>query len=46
VKDRYINGIELKTQNEPTHLIFDKGAKTIHWKKRAFSTNGVRSTGG
>jgi hypothetical protein len=24
------------------HLIFDKGAKTIHWKK-TFSTNGAGS---
>jgi hypothetical protein len=27
------------------HLIFDKGAKTIQWKK-AFSRNGAGSTGG
>jgi hypothetical protein len=27
------------------HLIFDKGAKTIQWKKE-FSTNGASSTGG
>jgi hypothetical protein len=28
-------------------LIFDKGAKTIQWKKKtAFSTNGAGSTGG
>jgi hypothetical protein len=27
------------------HLIFDKGAKTIQWKK-AFSTNGSGSTAG
>jgi hypothetical protein len=28
------------------HLIFDKGAKTIQWKKQtAFSTNGTGSTG-
>jgi hypothetical protein len=26
------------------HLIFDKGAKTIQWKKIAFSTNGAGST--
>jgi hypothetical protein len=26
------------------HLIFDKGAKTIQWKK-AFSINGAGSTG-
>jgi hypothetical protein len=28
-----------------SHLIFDKGAKTIHGKKTAFSTNGVGTTG-
>ena len=28
------------------HLIFDKGAKTIQWKKTAFSTNGAGLTGG
>ena len=28
------------------HLIFDKGAKTIQWKKTAFSTNGADTTGG
>jgi hypothetical protein len=28
------------------HLIFDKGAKTIQWKKAAFSTNGAGSAGG
>jgi hypothetical protein len=28
------------------HLIFYKGAKTIQWKKLAFSTNGVGSAGG
>jgi hypothetical protein len=29
------------------HLIFDKGAKTIQWKKKtAFSTNGAGTTGG
>jgi hypothetical protein len=28
------------------HLILDKGAKTIQWKKKtAFSTNGAGSTG-
>jgi hypothetical protein len=26
-------------------LIFDKGAKTIQWKKTAFSTNGAGTTG-
>jgi hypothetical protein len=28
------------------HLIFDKGAKTIQWKKDSFSTNGAGTTGG
>jgi hypothetical protein len=29
------------------HLIFDKGAKTIQWKKKtAFSTNSAGTTGG
>jgi len=28
-----------------SHLIFDKGGKTIQWKKIAFSTNGACSTG-
>jgi hypothetical protein len=28
----------------PVHLIFDKEAKTIQWKKTAFSTNGAGST--
>jgi hypothetical protein len=28
------------------HLIFDKGAKIIQWKKRAFSTNDADPTGG
>ena len=28
------------------HLIFDKGAKTIQWKKITFSTNGAGSSGG
>jgi hypothetical protein len=27
------------------HLIFDKGAKSIQWKKTAFLTNGAGSTG-
>ena len=27
------------------HLIFDKGAKTIHRKKTIFSTNGAGTTG-
>jgi hypothetical protein len=28
------------------HLIFDKGAKAIQWKKTAFSTHGAGSNGG
>jgi hypothetical protein len=28
------------------HLIFEKEAKTIQWKKEAFSTNGAGTTGG
>ena len=28
------------------HLVFDKRAKTMQWKKIAFSTNGAGSTGG
>ena len=28
------------------HLIFDKGAKTIQWKKTTFSTNGAGTTDG
>ena len=28
------------------HLIFEKGAKTIQWMKKAFSTNGTGTTGG
>jgi hypothetical protein len=28
------------------HLILEKGAKTIQWKKTTFSTNGDGSTGG
>jgi hypothetical protein len=27
------------------HLIFDKGAKTVQWKKTPFSTNGAGTTG-
>jgi hypothetical protein len=34
---------QLKTYS---HLIFDKEAKTIQWKKTAFSTNVAGSTGG
>ena len=28
------------------HLIFDKGAKPIQWKKDTFSKNGAGTTGG
>jgi hypothetical protein len=40
------NRIEDSEMNPHTygHLIFDKGAKTIQWKK-AFSTNGAGTTG-
>jgi hypothetical protein len=42
------NRIEDPEMNPHTygHLIFDKEAKTIKWKKRAFSTNGADLTGG
>jgi hypothetical protein len=42
------NRIEDPVMNSHTygHLIFDKGAKTIQWKKTAFSTNGAGSIGG
>ena len=43
------NRIEDPEMNSHTygHLIFDKGAKTIQWKKKtAFSTNGAGTTGG
>jgi hypothetical protein len=43
------NRIEDPKMNPHTygHMIFDKGAKTIQWKKKpAFSTNGAGSTGG
>jgi hypothetical protein len=42
------NRIEDPEMNPHTygHLIFDKGTKTIQWKKKtAFSTNGAGSTG-
>jgi hypothetical protein len=42
------NRIEDPEMNPHTygHLIFAKGAKTIQWKKAAFSTNGAGTTGG
>jgi hypothetical protein len=42
------NRIEDPEMNSYTysHLIFDKGAKTIQWKKRAFSRNGAGSNVG
>ena len=42
------NRIEDPDMNPQTygHLIFDKGAKTIQWKKTAFSTSGAGTTGG
>jgi hypothetical protein len=42
------NRIEDPEMNPHTygHLIFDKGAKTILWKKIALSTNGAGTTGG
>jgi hypothetical protein len=48
VHDRQVgqwNRIEGPEINPPTyaHLIFDKGAKMIQWKK-AFSTNGAGSS--
>jgi hypothetical protein len=33
--EKLIIGIELKTQNKTTHLIFDKEAKNIQWKKES-----------
>ena len=35
-----------KSPNTYSHLIFDKGAKNIQWKKTAFLTNGAGSIGG
>ena len=42
------NRIEDQEKNTYTygHLTFDKGVKTIQWKKTAFSTNGAATTGG
>jgi hypothetical protein len=42
------NRIEEPEMNPHTygHLIFDKGAKTLQWKKKtSFSTNGAGTTG-
>ena len=41
------NRIKDPERNPHTYgcLIFDKGTKTIHWKKTAFSTNGAGTTG-
>jgi hypothetical protein len=41
------NRIEDPEMNQHTygHLIFDKGARTIKWKKEAFSTNGAGTAG-
>jgi hypothetical protein len=49
-RDRHVdqwNRIEDPGMNAPTdgHLIFDKRAKTIQWKKIAFSTNSAGTTG-
>jgi hypothetical protein len=42
------NRIEYPEINPQTygHLNFEKGAKTIQWKKTAFSINGADTTGG
>jgi hypothetical protein len=43
----HINGRE-DTEISPcsySHLIFDKGAKSIHGRKTVFSTNGAGKTG-
>ena len=41
------NRIEDPAMNPHTygHLIFDKGGKSIQWKKTGFSTNGAGTTG-
>jgi hypothetical protein len=41
------NRIKDPERNPHTYgcLIFDKGTKTIHWNKTAFSTNGADTTG-